>query len=811
MAPGDIRRAFPLCSFEPEVGGLPRTEVDGRSLPLNYHERHYIGTGTWNSRGIDLVGALRAMLGDSAAFVATPDFTERQLQLRHGGRTTEGYRAAWRRRFYKSLGYPDRDWAAVGGSRNWHGLDHFSSHWSHEIDAAAELRNLQAAGGSAERMRLLSDLSAAAPSSDRAAAHLARILVDVSVFDVSAYQSSKREHMITNLHNYRGVIDEQRHDAQVVWSSIYPRVASTAYGDNLIVLAPSERGADMNYVGALFKHGEDLGTRSSAVYDSCNNFGGRVGSDGGYSDSGQVTTPGYVEPEGVLGFELRDERDRGYVAEGRHKVARVELGFYRRKAPDGTPVVVVIRPPAGSNIARPDCIVDDGTLFYPCAEDDVVNHWGRCLPEATHALHNAEPLSVAAILFAVDPTQPDAVQNAACESARAVLQRFGSKTDDEVDLADLYKSFPKIEAALDATRVGCRSRVRAIARGVSCSESLARASDDAIDPTPNFSWDYNGWRGDVPASWRLSAPLPAETCDWEGLLPPPPPPPSPPSPPPSSSPSAPPPPSPPPPPPPPPPHPPLLEQLEDNAPELAASSFSLVAVIVGVVLARRHCKRRGSRRSEAFVAAGPASVAPTQRSAKERALRLAARRPRLSFRRRWDRMADDEESAAHAEYPRRAPDSAVGDEADDVSAGIEIAPRRRAPWRPAAAAPPRRAPPRQAAAAPPRERDVSELASAARDRARRKARKPEADAPRPVVAEDETSDDEEAAVSVASSSLRIPARPLIDDDDDDAFELDLRAVAAQRPPRPAVQSNGSWDSPPASEVAGASRVPTQYF
>ena len=128
-------------------------------------------------------------------------------------------------------------------------------------------------------------------------------------------------------------------------------------------------------------------------------------------------------------------------------------------------------------------------------------------------------------------------------------------------------------------------------------------------------------------------------------------------------------------------------------------------------------------------------------------------------------------------------------------------------------APQRRAPPRQAAAAPPRERDVSELASAARDRARRKARKAEADAPRPVVAEAETSDDEEAAVSVASSSLRIPARPLIDDDDDDddAFELDLRAVAAQRPPRPAVQSNGSWDSPPASEVAGASRVPTQYF
>ena len=29
---------------------------------------------------------------------------------------------------------------------------------------------------------------------------------------------------------------------------------------------------------------------------------------------------------------------------------------------------------------------------------------------------------------------------------------------------------------------------------------------------------------------------------------------------------------------------------------------------------------------------------------------------------------------------------ALGDEADDVSAGIEIAPQRRAPWRPAAAA-----------------------------------------------------------------------------------------------------------------------------
>ena len=71
---------------------------------------------------------------------------------------------------------------------------------------------------------------------------LARILVDVSVFDVSAYQSSKREHMIMNLHNYRGVIDEQRHDAQVVWSTVYPRVASAVYGDNVVVYAPSTRG-----------------------------------------------------------------------------------------------------------------------------------------------------------------------------------------------------------------------------------------------------------------------------------------------------------------------------------------------------------------------------------------------------------------------------------------------------------------------------------------------------------------------------------------------------------------------------------------
>ena len=39
MAPGDIRRAFPLCSFEPEVGGLPRTEVDGREKVTHmYHQ-----------------------------------------------------------------------------------------------------------------------------------------------------------------------------------------------------------------------------------------------------------------------------------------------------------------------------------------------------------------------------------------------------------------------------------------------------------------------------------------------------------------------------------------------------------------------------------------------------------------------------------------------------------------------------------------------------------------------------------------------------------------------------------------------------
>lgn len=202
MAPATrarIRDAFPLSRFD-ATDGLPRARVDDRTLPLNEAERHYAGLGTWNSRGMDLVGAVRAMLGDSAAFVESADFTARRLQLRYGSGTT-AYRAAWSSHFFGSTGAP-----------NWGGHDSFTSEWAPAIDAHQELDRLlrlTEAKREFDANRILAALAAAAPQSDRAAAQLARILLDAAALSTWDDRKNMAEEVIEN----RDYAREQRYDA----------------------------------------------------------------------------------------------------------------------------------------------------------------------------------------------------------------------------------------------------------------------------------------------------------------------------------------------------------------------------------------------------------------------------------------------------------------------------------------------------------------------------------------------------------------------------------------------------------------------
>ncbi|KAL1500238.1 hypothetical protein AB1Y20_012911 [Prymnesium parvum] len=80
---------FP-ASFAAEAAALPQAVIEGQQFP-RLGPRLFVGMGPWNSRGINLVRALRAMLGDASIFVESPQFTLRRLQLRGGGGVAEHF------------------------------------------------------------------------------------------------------------------------------------------------------------------------------------------------------------------------------------------------------------------------------------------------------------------------------------------------------------------------------------------------------------------------------------------------------------------------------------------------------------------------------------------------------------------------------------------------------------------------------------------------------------------------------------------------------------------------------------------------
>ena len=242
-----------MATFARELEGLPTAEIGGQALPRQLGQRHYTGVGLWNSRSANLLTALRAMLGDDAAYVETPHFTVRRLQLRHG-KGTSAYRAA-----LADAIYPSRTHGGWGGYRPFIAA-------AGEIDAHAEAVAAERNASTASDAAAISALRRAARGSNAAAAHLARALIDRIFTKGDDGGRAYRTSMLRALNEYADVAAEQPHDSLVLWSTVYPWVAARFYGPSTIVYEPDirGRGADLNYIGELNRTGVDVGSRHRA-------------------------------------------------------------------------------------------------------------------------------------------------------------------------------------------------------------------------------------------------------------------------------------------------------------------------------------------------------------------------------------------------------------------------------------------------------------------------------------------------------------------------------------------------------------------
>ena len=260
-------------SFGPLVDPMPHGSIAGQQLPRAPTQRQYVGLGTWNSRGVTLEDAVRAMLGDESVYVESPALQVRRLQLRHGKDSAE-YRLEMDERVYDSE-----------PRRNWGGLNSFRRSWERDIDAAREANQLEHELSQAhawEAREVMRGLRDAAPRSEAAAARLAQLLVDRML----PRQEGGLQQMLENLVAHQKVPAEKPWDAQVIWSIVLPDRAVQNYGPNLLVLEPSGRGADLNYVSELLRRGHPLGQQSGGPVTSCNDVGGLNKYD--YSDIGQA-------------------------------------------------------------------------------------------------------------------------------------------------------------------------------------------------------------------------------------------------------------------------------------------------------------------------------------------------------------------------------------------------------------------------------------------------------------------------------------------------------------------------------------------
>ena len=155
----------PTASFSPEVAPMPEAVLTGQTLPRQLEQRHYTGVGRWNSRNLNLMTALRAMLGDPHAYAESPEFTLRKLQLRYAD-SNEAFAAALNDAVYHS-----------SQGKSWGGYNRFFDKRLRQVNAHAELDALEQRSPAATRS-LLQRVRRAAPTTDSAAAELARVLVD---------------------------------------------------------------------------------------------------------------------------------------------------------------------------------------------------------------------------------------------------------------------------------------------------------------------------------------------------------------------------------------------------------------------------------------------------------------------------------------------------------------------------------------------------------------------------------------------------------------------------------------------------------
>ena len=182
------------------------------------------------------------MLGDRFAYVETPNFALRRLQLRHGNKDSETFNLAVYHTIFKS---------SKQCNYHWKGYENFD--WS--IDANAEVLHLEATSPPQLRA-LIRSLHAMARQSNDAAALLARILMD-AMFSSTEFRRNALQRLVDNRNYYK----EQPQDSQVMWATVYPWIAGYVYGPNTIVYEAdhSSRSADIPYLALLLGRGYKLG------------------------------------------------------------------------------------------------------------------------------------------------------------------------------------------------------------------------------------------------------------------------------------------------------------------------------------------------------------------------------------------------------------------------------------------------------------------------------------------------------------------------------------------------------------------------
>ena len=210
----EFHPSAPTASFKPEISPMPTAEISGVRLPRPRFGRSFTGIGCWNSRGSNLRSSLAAMLGDAFAYVETPEFLVRRLQLRHGA-DRGSYAAVLQRMLFHST-----------ATKDWHGYGSFRPS---SIDADREVRQLN---GSipAPLQRSLTRLAMQASMDDAAAVVLARVLLDAKFQQAI----TRRSNLLTLVKN-RNKMEEQPEDFIVMWATVYPEVASSFYGPSVLV------------------------------------------------------------------------------------------------------------------------------------------------------------------------------------------------------------------------------------------------------------------------------------------------------------------------------------------------------------------------------------------------------------------------------------------------------------------------------------------------------------------------------------------------------------------------------------------------